>query len=232
MVQRTSWETGRSPSTTSTHAWAKVRLQRCSSRRTAGETGTTSAPGSAATSGIAGAVSRGCSSRARVPWTAVTGAPASVQPITSGVEVLIDHYDEDWTRVWWARADGTARVLGDDPRAIALLADRYDQFEPAGAVIAVEVARRQSRGISAGIEVERCRGEPEVSVVEDHRDGVVGPAGHRQVPVPIAVEVHRQHGRQGAARVNDAADGHLGQQPHDGDVALLLVVDLPGLGVE
>ena len=57
------------------------------------------------------------------------------------VSVLADHYDEDWTRVWWARADGSARVLGDDARAIALLAARYDQFEPAGAVIAVDVER-------------------------------------------------------------------------------------------
>jgi subtilisin family serine protease len=31
------------------------------------------------------------------------------------VALLVDHYDEDWTRLWWVRADGTARVL--DPAA-------------------------------------------------------------------------------------------------------------------
>jgi len=27
------------------------------------------------------------------------------------VSVLADHYDDDWTRLWWVRADGTAAVL-------------------------------------------------------------------------------------------------------------------------
>ena len=25
--------------------------------------------------------------------------------------VLVDHYDEDWSRLWWVRLDGTARVV-------------------------------------------------------------------------------------------------------------------------
>jgi PPOX class probable F420-dependent enzyme len=28
--------------------------------------------------------------------------------------LLVDHYDDDWTRLWWARADGRAEVV-DDP---------------------------------------------------------------------------------------------------------------------
>ena len=27
------------------------------------------------------------------------------------VAVLVDHYEEDWTRLWWVRLDGTASVL-------------------------------------------------------------------------------------------------------------------------
>jgi len=35
------------------------------------------------------------------------------------VSVLADHYDEDWTRLWWVRADGTATVVGSDADAVA-----------------------------------------------------------------------------------------------------------------
>ena len=62
--------------------------------------------------------------------------------------VLVDHYDEDWGRLWWVRADGTAAVLDpeDDQageerrRAVALLAEKYAQYvgrAPSGAVIAL-----------------------------------------------------------------------------------------------
>ena len=44
---------------------------------------------------------------------------------------LADGYDEDWSRLWWARADGVARVL-DDPadRAAPLdwLRTKYPQY--------------------------------------------------------------------------------------------------------
>jgi len=58
--------------------------------------------------------------------------------------MLADHYDEDWTRLWWVRADGRARVLdgGEEAeRAIGLLAARYPQQRAAGTVLAVDVAR-------------------------------------------------------------------------------------------
>ena len=59
--------------------------------------------------------------------------------------VLADHYDEDWSRLWWVRADGLARVLdgcGEEAaRAVALLAARYPQQRAAGAVLAVDVER-------------------------------------------------------------------------------------------
>ncbi len=57
------------------------------------------------------------------------------------VSVLVDFYDEDWTRVWWARADGTATVHDDQERAVALLSARYPQFVPAGRVIEIAVER-------------------------------------------------------------------------------------------
>jgi PPOX class probable F420-dependent enzyme len=32
------------------------------------------------------------------------------------VAVLADHYDDDWSALWWVRADGTAQVVGGDDR--------------------------------------------------------------------------------------------------------------------
>jgi PPOX class probable F420-dependent enzyme len=59
--------------------------------------------------------------------------------------LLVDHYDDaDWTRLWWVRADGTARILDDAPEAIDLLVEKYAQYRerrPAGPVIALDVQR-------------------------------------------------------------------------------------------
>jgi PPOX class probable F420-dependent enzyme len=58
------------------------------------------------------------------------------------VSVLVDHYDEDWTQLWWVRADGVARVLAVDPVAVAALSEKYPQYveiPPTGPVIRVDV---------------------------------------------------------------------------------------------
>jgi PPOX class probable F420-dependent enzyme len=61
--------------------------------------------------------------------------------------VLVDHYDEDWTSLWWARADGVARVLtppedaAEIASALALLSAKYPQQTGAGTVLAVDVER-------------------------------------------------------------------------------------------
>lgn len=63
------------------------------------------------------------------------------------VALLADHYDADWTRLWWVRVDGDARlVTGADERARALraLAAAYPQYAlnpPQGAVIAIAARR-------------------------------------------------------------------------------------------
>ena len=33
------------------------------------------------------------------------------------VSLLVDHYDDDWTRLWWVRVDGTAVVARRRARA-------------------------------------------------------------------------------------------------------------------
>jgi PPOX class probable F420-dependent enzyme len=60
------------------------------------------------------------------------------------VEVLIDHYEDDWSKLWWLRLRGTAGVV-DDPHALELLAAKYPQYRaapPAGPVIAVTIEER------------------------------------------------------------------------------------------
>jgi PPOX class probable F420-dependent enzyme len=61
------------------------------------------------------------------------------------VTVLVDEYDEDWTRLWWVRLRGEARVLdaGEEAqRALGLLAAKYEQYRdapPGLPVLAVDV---------------------------------------------------------------------------------------------
>lgn len=61
------------------------------------------------------------------------------------VSVLVDHYESDWTRLWWVRADGLGRVLESGPEfdaAIVVLQQKYAQYRqtrPAGPVLAITV---------------------------------------------------------------------------------------------
>lgn len=59
------------------------------------------------------------------------------------VTLLVDHYEEDWRKLWWARADGAARTLeANEPearRAIEALTERYPQQRPVGPVLAIDV---------------------------------------------------------------------------------------------
>jgi PPOX class probable F420-dependent enzyme len=61
------------------------------------------------------------------------------------VSFLVDHYEQDWSGLWWVRADGTGEVLRLLPEpALEALCRRYPQYAarpPSGPVIAVEVER-------------------------------------------------------------------------------------------
>jgi PPOX class probable F420-dependent enzyme len=63
------------------------------------------------------------------------------------VSVLIDHYVDEWERLWWVRLDGNARVVtapGESEHALDMLAERYPQYvsaRPAGPVVAVAIER-------------------------------------------------------------------------------------------
>jgi PPOX class probable F420-dependent enzyme len=74
------------------------------------------------------------------------------------VSLLADHYDDDWSRLWWVRADGEARIVAaeEPPHATAvdLLKARYEQYRrrpPTGPAIAIGVRRWSGwRAASAG----------------------------------------------------------------------------------
>ena len=56
--------------------------------------------------------------------------------------VLADLYDDDWSRLWWARADGAATVVDLDSETLAALAARYPHYverQPAGPAVSIVV---------------------------------------------------------------------------------------------
>jgi PPOX class probable F420-dependent enzyme len=64
--------------------------------------------------------------------------------------LLVDHYEEDWARLWWIRVDGPAGEVLDTAerqRALAALAAKYPQYRdtpPAGPVIRLVAERWRS----------------------------------------------------------------------------------------
>ncbi|OJZ69190.1 PPOX class F420-dependent oxidoreductase [Mycobacterium paraffinicum] len=66
------------------------------------------------------------------------------------VSLLVDHYADDWTRLWWVRVDGAATVHSDGPAmefGYRLLRAKYPQYQSVslnGPVIAIAVRRWSS----------------------------------------------------------------------------------------
>ena len=71
------------------------------------------------------------------------------------VSVLVDHYEEDWSRIWWVRIDGRARVLeavDTSEHAIDALSARYPQYRrqrPSGPVVSIRIRRLSGWSASA-----------------------------------------------------------------------------------
>jgi PPOX class probable F420-dependent enzyme len=63
------------------------------------------------------------------------------------VGVVVDHYADDWSALWWVRVDGTATVHeegGTRERALAALAAKYPPYAedpPSGVVLVVTPTR-------------------------------------------------------------------------------------------
>jgi PPOX class probable F420-dependent enzyme len=61
------------------------------------------------------------------------------------VAVLVDHYEEDWSRLWWVRLRGSGRLVEHGQEleaALRLLAEKYAQYQerpPPGPVLAIVI---------------------------------------------------------------------------------------------
>jgi PPOX class probable F420-dependent enzyme len=87
-------------------------------------------------------------------YTAIDAKPKSGRPLqrlenvraTGRASLLVDHYEEDWSRIWWVRVDGAAEVL-ESETAVDALAAKYEQYRearPPGPVIAITPERWRS----------------------------------------------------------------------------------------
>jgi PPOX class probable F420-dependent enzyme len=62
------------------------------------------------------------------------------------VSLLADHYDEDWTQLWWVRLDGTAQLrtgpaMTPHLDALAAKYPQYREVRPEGPVILITPTR-------------------------------------------------------------------------------------------
>jgi PPOX class probable F420-dependent enzyme len=63
------------------------------------------------------------------------------------VQLVVDHYDDDWSALWWVRMSGHARVVDhghERDAAVDVLADKYEQYRaqrPRGSVIVIDITR-------------------------------------------------------------------------------------------
>ena len=74
---------------------------------------------------------------------------------TGSTSLLVDHFEEDWSALWWVRLDGTGRLVADEVErvlAIGALTEKYEQYRqrrPDQAIIAIDVQHWMSWSASA-----------------------------------------------------------------------------------
>lgn len=87
--------------------------------------------------------------------TAVDQKPKSTRDLkrlrnieeTRAASFLVDHYEDDWSQLWWVRVDGPASILRDGEvfeQALDALVEKYPQYQdsrPRGPVIAVSQSK-------------------------------------------------------------------------------------------
>ncbi len=93
-----------------------------------------------------------------VVYTAVDAKPKTTRRLrrlanienNPHVSLLVDHYADDWTQLWWVRVDGAATIHTDGAAvesAYRLLRAKYPQYQSVpldGPVIAIVVRRWSS----------------------------------------------------------------------------------------
>jgi PPOX class probable F420-dependent enzyme len=71
-----------------------------------------------------------------VLWSPIDAKPKSSRALARlrnlevdpRVSLLLDHYDDDWQRLWWIRIDGRARAVPGDAAAERALRAKYPQY--------------------------------------------------------------------------------------------------------
>jgi PPOX class probable F420-dependent enzyme len=87
-------------------------------------------------------------------FTAVDAKPKATRALQrlenvrahGSASLLVDHYEEDWTRLWWVRVDGAA-TIEESEAGIDALAAKYAQYRdqrPQGPLIAIAAERWRS----------------------------------------------------------------------------------------
>ena len=87
-------------------------------------------------------------------WTAVDEKPKTTTALRRldnvrarpRLSLLVDHYADDWSALWWVRADGTGTVLdaaeaGDGLTTLVAKYEQYQRRPPPGPVLRIEVTR-------------------------------------------------------------------------------------------
>ena len=87
-------------------------------------------------------------------WTAVDEKPKTTTALRRldnvrarpRLSLLVDHYADDWSALWWVRADGTGTVVaaaeaGDGLTTLVAKYEQYQRRPPPGPVLRIEVTR-------------------------------------------------------------------------------------------
>ena len=67
------------------------------------------------------------------------------------VSLIVDHYDEDWSQLWWVRADGTAEIHYSGEEMATALFRAAEEIQPISAHRAGRASHRRHRGTVVGL---------------------------------------------------------------------------------
>ncbi len=88
-----------------------------------------------------------------VIYSGIDGKPKSGRPLQRvenlrarpSFALIVDHYEEDWSELWWVRVDGLGRIVDNDRErgeAVLRLTEKYPQYgevQIPGPIIALDI---------------------------------------------------------------------------------------------